>query len=83
MSIKKFIFDNYFVLLFVTGMLILFGMTANFLLQIRINPIIAGTFTDSVNSYSQEPFKPVKVLFDYYHHFLLSTKVGKYITTSS
>lgn len=33
--------------------------------------------------YSSERAKPLKVLFDYYHHSLPSTKVGNHITTGS
>lgn len=43
--------------------------------------------TDTSNNksipYSPEPAQPLRVIFDYYHHALPSTKVGKYITTGS
>ncbi len=37
----------------------------------------------SMISYSPAPAKPMRVIFDYYHHSLPSTKVGNLITTGS
>jgi hypothetical protein len=65
-------------------MFISIGTTAGTSSQIHTSQVFdADTLTDSVISYSPEPFQPVKVLFDYYHHSLPSTRVGKNILTGS
>ena len=44
---------------------------------------IPDTITDKVISYSRQPVQPLKLLFDYYHHSLPSTKVGSHLVTGS
>lgn len=44
---------------------------------------IADTLSDKLISYSRAPMQPVKLLFDYYHHSLPSTRVGNHIITGS
>lgn len=44
---------------------------------------VADTIPYQVISYSPEPMQPVRLLFDYYHHSLPSTKVGNHIITGS
>ena len=44
---------------------------------------LADTIPYQVISYSPEPMQPVRLLFDYYHHSLPSTKVGNHIITGS
>ena len=41
------------------------------------------TTEDNIFVYSPEPYQPVRVMFDYYHHSLPSDKVGKFILTGS
>jgi len=50
------------------------------------NRNIAGSFFDTLSgtiTYSPPPSRPLRIMFDYYHHTLPSTKVGNYITTGS
>ncbi|MDR0844689.1 MAG: hypothetical protein LBN71_05660 [Tannerella sp.] len=67
--------------LFIAAMFVPFLMTAGVSPKNRVSN--ADTSTDSIIRYSPAPFQPIKVLFDYYHHALPSTKVGNYIVTSS
>ena len=65
MPIKRFIHNSCVVFLLVTGMFISIGTTAGTSSQIHTSQVFdADTLTDSVISYSPEPFQPVKVLFD-------------------
>lgn len=50
---------------------------------IRKNKLQLSASNEHVIKYSAEPFQPLKVLFDYYHHILPSTKVGNHIVTGS
>jgi len=48
-----------------------------------INIAVIDTLPNEVISYSSEPMQPVKLLFDYYHHSLPSTRVGNHLITGS
>ncbi len=43
----------------------------------------ADTTDGKVIPYSPEPFQPLRLLFDYYHHSLPSTPVGSHLVTGS
>jgi hypothetical protein len=48
------------------------------------NPTAVADTTDGmIISYSPEPFQPLRLLFDYYHHSLPSTKIGSHLVTGS
>ena len=49
----------------------------------RITIAIADTLPDKIISYSPAPMQPLKLLFDYYHHSLPSTRVGNHLVTGS
>ncbi len=45
--------------------------------------VVADTIPNHVISYSSQTMQPVRLMFDYYHHSLPSTKVGNRIITGS
>ena len=45
--------------------------------------LVADTISNQVISYSAEPMRPIKLMFDYYHHSKPSTRVGNHIITGS
>ena len=51
--------------------------------RVGITMAVVDTLPDKVISYSPEPMKPLKLLFDYYHHSLPSTRVGNHLVTGS